>query len=320
MLYPLSYGGKPFWRQDLRHTHQVCNLPFTPAATPVIINRNGQAVRTPGRKTRRAVGMHAMPSRHSTGAAAPSKPKKPYPAFPLYAHAAGCWAKKIRGETHYFGPWSDPEGALQLYLREKYALHAGLPPPEASDELTIVHLCGRFLTAKKRRQEQGRMTLRSYRDYVDTAQHLADGLGRRTTVAGLRPLDFERLQAAWAKLWGPVRLRNQITRARSIFTYAFRNDLIAKPVNFGDSFTAPSLAELRRHKQRQARELGPRLFTPTELRAMLAAAGPALRAMILLGVNCGFGNADVGTLPLAAVDLDRGWVDFPRPKTAVERH
>jgi hypothetical protein len=35
--------------------------------------------------------------------------------------------------------------------------------------------------------------------------------------------------------------------------------------------------------------------------------------------NCGFGNHDVGGLPLAAVDLDRGWVRFPRPKTGIDR-
>jgi integrase len=42
--------------------------------------------------------------------------------------------------------------------------------------------------------------------------------------------------------------------------------------------------------------------------------------MILLGVNAGFGNGDCGRLPKAAVDLKSGWINFPRPKTAVERH
>jgi integrase len=41
--------------------------------------------------------------------------------------------------------------------------------------------------------------------------------------------------------------------------------------------------------------------------------------MILLGVNCGFGNADCGTLPLSALGLERGWIDFPRPKTGIGR-
>ena len=53
-----------------------------------------------------------------------SKPKKPYPEFPLYAHATGRWAKKIRGRIHYFGPWDDPNGALELYLEERDYLHS----------------------------------------------------------------------------------------------------------------------------------------------------------------------------------------------------
>ena len=35
----------------------------------------------------------------------------PTPTFPLCPYT-GRWAKKIRGKFHYFGPWSDPHGAL----------------------------------------------------------------------------------------------------------------------------------------------------------------------------------------------------------------
>jgi hypothetical protein len=39
------------------------------------------------------------------------KPERPDPESSLFPHAAGVWAKRIRGKMHYFGPWHDPDGA-----------------------------------------------------------------------------------------------------------------------------------------------------------------------------------------------------------------
>jgi integrase len=41
--------------------------------------------------------------------------------------------------------------------------------------------------------------------------------------------------------------------------------------------------------------------------------------MLLLGVNCGLGNHDCALLPLSALDLDDGWLNFPRPKSGISR-
>ena len=61
------------------------------------------------------------------------------------------------------------------------------------------------------------------------------------------------------------------------------------------------------------------MFERPELRALLDASNSQLRAMIFLGINCGFGNQDCGVLPLSALDLTNRWIHFPRPKTAVDR-
>jgi hypothetical protein len=41
------------------------------------------------------------------------KSDKPNAEFPFFAHATGRWVKKIRGKIHYFGPWNDPDRALE---------------------------------------------------------------------------------------------------------------------------------------------------------------------------------------------------------------
>ena len=61
------------------------------------------------------------------------------------------------------------------------------------------------------------------------------------------------------------------------------------------------------------------MFEAAELRSLLDSAEQPLKAMILLAINCGFGQSDLANLPQAALDLDGGWVDYPRPKTAIER-
>ena len=57
-----------------------------------------------------------------------TKPEKPHKDYPLYSHRNGQWAKKIRGKTHFFGPWIDPQTALEKWLDEKDDLLAGRVP------------------------------------------------------------------------------------------------------------------------------------------------------------------------------------------------
>ncbi len=79
---------------------------------------------------------------------------------------------------------------------------------------------------------------------------------------------------------------------------------------FGEGFRRPSKKAIRQHRQAQ----GPHMFEAAELQTMLAKATLPLRAMLLLGVQAGFGNSDVGNLPLTALDLKNGFINYPRAK------
>lgn len=262
-----------------------------------------------------------MSARNSSGRTAQSKPDKPYADYPLFAHAAGVWAKKIRGKLHYFGKWDDADAALKKYLAEKEALHAGRTPDYTSEQLTMFVLCGKFLTTKKRMLDAGELSIRSYTDYAAVCKRLIKAFGKGRLVSDLRPDDFEKLRAAMAKKWGPVRLGNEINRTRIVFNYAWKSGLLEKPMLYGEGFARPSKKTLRKHRQSQ----GPKMFEADEIRRLLGmppwrpAAGEQLTAMILLGINCAFGNADLGTLPLTALDPEGSWINYPRPKTGVER-
>jgi integrase len=292
-------------------------------------------------------------SRKRRSRKAAGRPKKPYPEFPLSPHASGAWQKKIRGKIHYFGRWGHVvngkleqlpgddwwKPALELYKAQADDLHAGRTPRAKSDGLTVADLCNRFLTAKLRQREAGEISARMFDEYKSTTDRLVSTFGKTRLVDDLAADDFEALRDAMAKQWGPVRLGNEIQKVRTVFKYGFEAGLIETPVRYGPQFKKPSASVLRRHRAQN----GERMLEAGEVRRMLDALTgkevetgrtdektgepetitltpqPVLRAMILLGVNCGMGNHDCALLPLSALDLDGGWLHFPRPKTGIPR-
>jgi len=183
-------------------------------------------------------------------------------------------------------------------------------------EATVKQLANHFRTAKLRRHEGGEMSLRQYEEYVAITDLLVKRWGD-CPVDELTCEDFGALRLEMAKRWGPVRLTNTIVRVRSVFKFAFASKLskIHPDQRYGDEFSIPSARTMRKNRNQN----GHRILEAADVRKLLEAADPQLKAMILLGVNCGFGNHDVATLPREAIDLDGGWVNYPRPKTEVDR-
>jgi integrase len=269
-----------------------------------------------------------MSKSDSTARRFANKPEKPYPEFPLFPHATKRWAKKIRGKMHYFGPWADPDAALKKYQEQKDDLHSGRRPREVSTGVTVKDLANAFLNHKQSKLDAGELSPRTWKNYKETADFLVSRFGKARLAADLRPDDFAELRKAMAKKWGPVRIRNYVQQVRSVFKYGHDAELLASPVRFGPGFTRPTNKTLRLERARN----GPRMFEADEIRGMVEGAlvvgatgpepvkpTPSLKAMILLGVNCGFGNSDCGTLPILSLDLAGGWVNYHRPKTGITR-
>ncbi|HUO07053.1 MAG TPA: tyrosine-type recombinase/integrase [Phycisphaerae bacterium] len=242
------------------------------------------------------------------------KPAKPYPDFPLFPHDTGRWAKKVLGKTRYFGQWEDADGALNKWLEQRDDLMAGREPKDAKGQLTILDAINAFLTAKKRAVETRDLTERSFRDYHETCDRVIGCIGKTPAVANLGPADFSKFVHTM-RTWAPVTRSNEIQRVRTLFKYAYDAALIDKPVAFGPDFKKPSAKVIRADKASKPK----RLFSREDVRTLLKATAPQMRAMILLGINCGLGNSDISEMNINHLDLDAGILDYPRPKTSIDR-
>src|SRR5262245_16113849 len=157
----------------------------------------------------------------STTSAKPAKPAKPYPDFPLTAHPAGYWCKKIRGRIHYFGPWDDPDGALKKYLEQKDDLHAGRTPRPDPKALTVKDAANAFLNTKQSLVDAGELAPRTFAEYQGMAEELVAHVGKTRLVSDLAPDDFAGLRDRLAGKWGPVRLKKAIQYVSMIFRHAY---------------------------------------------------------------------------------------------------
>ena len=265
-----------------------------------------------------------------------AKPKKPSKDFPLFPHANGQWAKKVRQKLHFFGVWADHQKALLRWLDEKDDLLAGRVPRSRhpDDTQTLRELANQFLATKESLRDNGELSPYTWQAYHDVCRELIDTFGRDRLLTDILPADFESLRTRWAKKWGAQRLATEINRARTVFNFAYKNGLLDRPMRYGEGFRRPSKKVMRLNKAKK----GKMMFNPDELYRMIGAATQPLKTMLLLAINAALGNNDIAQLPLAVVDddgeqasktntetpettidLKRGWLTYPRPKTGITR-
>jgi integrase len=246
-----------------------------------------------------------------------AKPSKPRKDFPLFPHATGRWAKKVKGRFVYFGKVADdPAGkkALDLWLDQRDDLLAGRKPRATADGATVRELANAFLNAKNALVDTHEMTPRRWSDLYSVCQKLTAVFGKGRQVDDLQADDFEKLRASFAKTHGLATLHADLTRVRSIFNWGVAQRLIADR-SYSKLIVRPSVTALRRDRFSKPK----RVFSQPELSALIDGAEQPMRAMIMLAINCGYGNGDVALLTTDHLDLKGGWSDMPRPKTGAPR-
>jgi integrase len=280
--------------------------------TPVLTPDTLTVSKVDARQTAIPPGVVSTPNRLKRGANVTNSSKD----FPLtYRKSDGRYQKKIRGVVHYFT--GSQQEALDEWLRVKDDLLAGraAPPRPEAGGVTVAELCDRFLQRQDEKLAAGELAVLTRNDYRRVCDKLVSFFGGQRLADGLTAADFGKLRADFAGRLGPVGIGNQIVRCKVVFTWGRKERLLDRDPDYGQAFDKPSRKTLRLAKAAKPAKL----FTAAEVQAMLKAADPQLKAMTLLAVFAGFGNSDCARLELRHLDLEGGWVTFPRPKTGVER-
>ncbi len=249
------------------------------------------------------------------GKGSTEKPSKPRADFPLFPHATKRWAKKYKGKTYYFGPWSDPDGAEAAYFDWKAVYIDGKPPrPTIEAGPTVADICNHYLTAQEDKLPSGKLSQRGYLDSKRATDLLVATFDKNRPVKSLTQADFAGLLRKFAKK-SLAYQGNIVARSKAVFNFAYKAQLIEHIPRFGPGFEKPDAKVMKRHKGKAK----PKTFTAAEVWQLLDATQGQLHAMLWLGINAGLGPSDVGQLERRHIDFKGGWLDYYRPKTGEKR-
>ncbi|MEA2708129.1 MAG: hypothetical protein QOF78_730 [Phycisphaerales bacterium] len=263
------------------------------------------------------------------------KPQKPHPDFPLFPAPNGQWAKKIKGggdaksKPYYFGSWKeDPKGdrAIRSYDARLAGILAGTDHFRhlaATATTTVGDLVTRYLAQRWLDAKAGTLAKVTYGHYNRELRAFAAWVKEATPVAALKPEHFGGYAAQLIeKRKILARSRKRITAdIKACFRWGAGNGHCPLP-NFGTSFKSPSTTKesIRKEKARAGlADYSDRIVTGEEIDKLLKLSQPNMKAIILLGINCGLGPADIGRLRWRNIDLATGKLNYPRHKTGNDR-
>ena len=205
--------------------------------------------------------------------------------FPLTLHPTGQYCKKINGKIYYFG--TNKKQALKRYLDQATYLH-GYPcaATKGSDgSMPLRQLCDLYLGYQHARVRAGAITGRHYADQVKSLNKLMSFLGKGRRIRTISTLDLQnykrQLQNAHSTAQRP---NSHIGTMKAMFHWARRNDILERIPNV-DTISKDRIV----HRQRYT-------FDSNEITKLLSRANVQMRAMIWLGLNCGFGCMDCAQL------------------------
>ena len=135
-----------------------------------------------------------------------AKVKKPYPEYPLFAHASNQWAKKIKGRMWYFGTLDDHVAALDKYNDQIHDIQAGRDPRRtkkqiSAAELSVHDMTNLYLARQEARIKTGEVGRRHFSDCFQSCKLLTDYFGKFQSASTLKSADFQAFRASFPETW-----------------------------------------------------------------------------------------------------------------------
>jgi hypothetical protein len=145
-----------------------------------------------------------------------AKPSKPYPDYPLFAHAMGYWAKSIKGKVHYFGRWNDPDGALEKYLKAKQSIDQGLLMPKIN---SLGDAAEAWISHKRQEKKKGALSSQTLQEYKRISKRIVECIGANVPLDDISESHITTLHSSLDGDCAAKTAQNNIRKARLLFNW-----------------------------------------------------------------------------------------------------
>lgn len=234
--------------------------------------------------------------------------------------AGGYWCATVGGRKRGLGGDRD---AAEERLDE--LLQADVEGRAPRGPVTVADLYGEHVAHQHGRAEAGDIKPREFADVRRALDHFVAAVGEGALAAEVGPRQFTDYHRKLVATYGPDQVKKRVHAVRRMFEHAADLELVPHRANFGPEFRPSGSRQLAKAKAR-GRTVDRTPLRSRQVRELVRSADQPLRAMILLAVNCAFGNTDCGLLTLDKLHLRverdadgkvtraTGHHDFRRPK------
>ena len=239
-----------------------------------------------------------------------SKRKTRSDKFPLTLHPTGEYCKKIKGKIRYFG--TNKKQALERYLGQATYLHGGqrLMQTTSNGRMTLKELCDIYLKYQHSRVLADELTPKHYNDQIGSVKRLMSFLGQGRKIESILTLDLQNYKRRPQCVYHSVHRQNlHISVMKAMFHWARRNGILESIPNIDAISKGKVIVDQEKYT-----------FDSQQINKLLSAADVKMKAMIWLGLNCGFGCTDCGKLKWKDLDFKNSIVKLARNKTGVRRN